>query len=62
MNPNKIRIANIKKIINGGYGLSSAEDGKTILVRHCLPGETVEIKIVEQQQHVDYGITSDIPA
>ncbi len=61
MNPNKIRIANIKKIINGGYGLSSAEDGKTILVRHCLPGETVEIKIVEQQQHVDYGITSDIP-
>jgi 23S rRNA (uracil1939-C5)-methyltransferase len=61
MNPNKIRIATIKKIINGGYGLSSAEDGKTILVRHCLPGETVEIRIVEQQQHVDYGITVDIP-
>ena len=60
MNPNKIRIATIKKIINGGYGLCSAEDGKTILVRHCLPGETVEIRIVEQQQHVDYGIPAEI--
>src|SRR5210317_1271813 len=60
MNPSKIRIATIKKIINGGYGLCRDENGKTMLVRHCLPGETVEIQIVEEQQNLDYGITTAV--
>ena len=62
MNPNKITTATIKKIVNGGYGLCRAENGKTILVRHCLPGETAEIRIVEQQKDVDYGIVETILA
>jgi len=60
MNPNKIKTATIKKLINGGYGLCTAENGKTIMVRHSLPGETVEIHIVEQLQRVDYGIAGNI--
>ena len=60
MNPNKITTATIKKIVNGGYGLCRADNGKTILVRHCLPGETAEIRIVEQQKDVDYGIVETI--
>ena len=60
MNPNKIKTATIKKLINGGYGLCSAENGKTIMVRNSLPGETVEIRIVEQLQKVDYGIAGHI--
>ena len=60
MNPNKITTATVKKIVNGGYGLCRAENGKTILVRHCLPGETAEIRIVEQQKNVDYGIVETI--
>ena len=60
MNPNKIKTATIKKLINGGYGLCSAENGKTIMVRNSLPGETVEIRIVEQLQKVDYGIAGNI--
>lgn len=62
MNPNKITTATIKKMVNGGYGLCRAENGKTILVRHCLPGETAEIRIIEQQKDVDYGIIETILA
>ena len=62
MNPNKITTATVKKMVNGGYGLCRAENGKTILVRHCLPGETAEIRILEQQKDVDYGIVETILA
>lgn len=62
MNPNKIATATINKIINGGYGLCTAENGKTMMVRHGLPGETVEIEIIERQQRVDYGAVRTVLA
>ncbi len=60
MNPNKNTTATIKKVVNGGYGLCCAEDGKTVLVRHSLPGETVEIKIVEALKNLNYGIVEKV--
>lgn len=60
MNPNNLTIATIKKIINGGYGLCTAENGKTTMVRHGLPGETVEAEIVDTQQHIDYATVRSV--
>lgn len=60
MNPNKNAIATIKKIINGGYGLSRTGEGKTLLVRQSLPGETVEVHIVEKQHNLDFGVVKSV--
>ena len=59
MNPSKNQTVEIKKIINNGYGLSHTDDKRTLMVRHGLPGETVQVKILERSS-VDYGVVSDV--
>lgn len=60
MNCNRHPVVRIKKIVNGGYGLARLEDGKTVFVRHSLPGERVSISIVEQQKRLDYARTMEV--
>lgn len=45
--------AHIKKLIYGGYGLSQLKD-KTLMVEYALPGEEVEIDIIQEKR--DYAI------
>ena len=54
MNPTKNQTVTIKKIVNNGYGLSHTEDGRTLMVRHALPEETVTVQMNEGRRVV-YG-------
>jgi len=40
----------IEKIVNGGYGLARGENGRIILIRHVLPGESVLAHIVLERK------------
>ncbi|MBT8345867.1 MAG: class I SAM-dependent RNA methyltransferase [Desulfofustis sp.] len=50
-----IQVVTIAKIVNGGYGLAEAPDGKKLFVRHCLPGETVAVEITEEKKRICFG-------
>lgn len=45
----------IKKVVNGGYGLSSLKAGKTVLIKYALPGETVCAIPLEKKKHLEYA-------
>ena len=59
MNCNNQVVA-ITKMVNGGYGLARAADGKTVLVRYTLPGETVEIEIIDEKNRVAFAQVTDV--
>ena len=42
----------ITKIINGGYGVARLDDGRVILTRHLLPGETATVTIEEKKKNL----------
>jgi len=60
MDSNKTTDVTIKKMVNGGYGLSVLNNGKTALVLYGLPGETIRLKIVDTKQSVCYGVAREI--
>jgi len=45
----------VEKIINGGYGLARREDGRVVLLRNSLPGETVAYSIDEERRKTLFG-------
>ncbi len=45
----------ITKVINSGYGVAHLDDGKVVLVRHLLPGETATVTIEEKKKNLLYG-------
>lgn len=47
----------IEKVVNGGYGLARGENGRIILVRHVLPGESVLARIILEKK----GFVEAIP-
>lgn len=55
VNYSKSDFFTIKKVINGGYGLSSLKSGKTVLVKYALPGETVCAIPLEQKKCLEYA-------
>lgn len=54
MNRNN-QVVDIIKIVNGGYGLARAPDGRTLLVRFALPDERVVIQVTHEQKRVAFG-------
>ena len=51
------QVVTINKIVNGGYGLAEAPDGRKLFVRQCLPGETVAVDITEEKKRICFGHT-----
>ena len=49
------QVVTIAKIVNGGYGLAEAKDGRKLFVRHCLPGERVAVEITEEKKRICFG-------
>jgi 23S rRNA (uracil1939-C5)-methyltransferase len=49
------QVVTIAKIVNGGYGLAEAPNGKKLFLRHCLPGETVSVEITEEKKRICFG-------
>lgn len=47
----------IEKAVNGGYGLARRENGQIVLIRHVLPGETVQARIILEKK----GFAEAIP-
>jgi 23S rRNA (uracil1939-C5)-methyltransferase len=45
-----IHLLTINKVINGGYGLTRLADGRAVMIRQVLPGETVDIRITEESK------------
>ncbi len=54
------QVVTIKKVVNGGYGLASLPDGKTVLVQFGLPDETVTIAIDRQHKQLDHARATTI--
>lgn len=50
----------IKKLVNGGYGLGRLEDGRTALVQRALPGESVDVHILENKKSYIQGNATSI--
>ena len=44
------RTAVIRAFANGGEAVGNLEDGKTVFVRGAVPGETVEVEILQEKQ------------
>jgi len=57
VNYSKSDFFTIKKVVNGGYGLSSLKTGKTVLVKYALPGETVSTISLEKKKRLEYAQT-----
>lgn len=49
-------LAEIKKIVHGGYGLAFAED-KTVLIPYTAPGDTVEFSVQREKKKLIFGRT-----
>ncbi|MCB2215364.1 class I SAM-dependent RNA methyltransferase [Desulfofustis glycolicus] len=62
MNCKNSQVVTIKKVVNGGYGLASLPDGKTVLVQFGLPGETATIAIDRQHKQLDHARATAIVA
>ena len=60
MNYNKSVPLTVKKIVNGAYGLSNLPNGKTVFIRRALPGETVTVRITEDQEKICYADTVEV--
>lgn len=56
------QVVTIKKVVNGGYGLASLPDGKNVLVRYGLPGETVAIAIDRRHKQLDHARATAVVA
>jgi 23S rRNA (uracil1939-C5)-methyltransferase len=52
-------LAEIKKIVHGGYGLAFAGD-KTVFVPYTAPGDTIEFSSVREKKNVIFGRTEHI--
>lgn len=53
----------VKKVVNGGWGLAVRPDGKTTLIRHGLPGETIAVAVEKERPQLDFaGIAAVITA
>jgi len=50
-----IEKAEIKKIVNGGFGLSHLPSGQTLLVERALPGETVDVTVTKTIKNYLFG-------
>ena len=55
MNCNNSSTVTIKKIVNGGYGLATLDNGKTVFVRHSLPDENVKFKTIDKQARLNFA-------
>ncbi len=51
---------NITSIINGGFGLGKLSDGRTVMVRHALVGEEVDISINREKKSYLIGEVKNI--
>ena len=47
-------LAEIKKIVHGGYGLAFVE-GKTVFIPYAAPGDTVEFSVVREKKRLVFG-------
>jgi len=50
----------IEKIVSGGLGLGFANGGKPIFVAKSVPGDKLEINIIEEKKHYAFGAISKI--
>jgi 23S rRNA (uracil1939-C5)-methyltransferase len=55
-------LLNIEKIVNGGYGLAHRENGQIVLLRHVLPGETVNAGILLEKKGFAEAAVTEIRA
>lgn len=60
MNCNKTADITIKKVVNGGYGLGTRPDGKTVLARFGLPDETVTANVTGHRQNHDLATVTEV--
>lgn len=56
----KIVTVEIEKIIYGGQGLATLEDGKKLFVWGALPGETVNVRVTKSKKSWAEGIAEEI--
>ena len=49
------QVVTITKIVNGGYGLATAGDAKTLFIRQVLPGEKVEVRVTDERKRIGFG-------
>ncbi|KAB2888549.1 MAG: class I SAM-dependent RNA methyltransferase [Desulfobulbaceae bacterium] len=52
----------INKAVNGGYGLGRMDDGRAVMVRHALPGETVDVRIERETPSYLEGVATRVYA
>lgn len=50
----------IIKAVNGGYGLGRMDDGRAVMVRQALPGETVDVRVEQETPSYVEGIATRI--
>jgi 23S rRNA (uracil1939-C5)-methyltransferase len=55
-----INPVSIKKLVNGGYGLGRLQDGRAVLVQRALPGECVDIRILDDKKSYIQGIATTV--
>ena len=52
--------AKIEKLVPGGQGIATLEDGKKAFIWNALPGETVEFEITKDKRSYCEGIATNI--
>jgi 23S rRNA (uracil1939-C5)-methyltransferase len=50
----------IEKLVHGGQGLASLDDGKKVFVWGALPGETVNIRVIKKKRSYSEAIAEEI--
>ncbi len=58
----QLETIDIEKIVNGGYGLAHLRSGQVVLVRHVLPGETVNVSIEKKRKNASFAHLQQIVA
>jgi len=48
-------LVKIEKIVNGGYGLSTLENGKKVFVEGAYPGEVVKVEITKEKKDFSFA-------
>ena len=48
-------LVKIEKIVNGGYGLATLEDGKKVFVEGAYPGEVVKVEITKEKKDFSFA-------
>ncbi len=59
MRDNEI-VLNIEKVVNKGYGMARAEDGKIVLVEGAYPGEIVVAKVEKEKRDLIFAKAVDV--